>query len=167
MFTIKPIGVVRTLYSDDDIRNSIEGVPGYIEIFPEYEEGLEGLEEFSHIIVIAYLHKVSERQRDVLKVKPRRLVRLGIDISDVPEIGVFASDSPHRPNPIALSILELLERRKNILYVNKLDLFNGTPVIDIKPYTRDRIIDKIKVPDWINILERKILQKFGDKKIPI
>jgi len=167
MFTIKPIGVVRTLYSDDDIRNSIEGVPGYIEIFPEYEEGLEGLEEFSHIIVIAYLHKVSERQRDVLKVKPRRLVRLGIDISDVPEIGVFASDSPHRPNPIALSILELLERRKNILYVNKLDLFNGTPVIDIKPYTRDRIIDKIKAPDWINILERKILQKFGDKKIPI
>ena len=167
MFIIKPIGAVRTLYSDDDIRNSIEGVPGYIEIFPEYEEGLEGLEEFSHIIVIAYLHKVSERQRDVLKVRPRRLVRLGIDISDVPEIGVFASDSPHRPNPIALSILELLERRKNILYVNKLDLFNGTPVIDIKPYTRDRIIDKIKVPDWINILERKILQKFGDKKIHI
>jgi tRNA (Thr-GGU) A37 N-methylase len=100
-------------------------------------------------------------------VRPRRLVRLGIDISDVPEIGVFASDSPHRPNPIALSILELLERRKNILYVNKLDLFNGTPVIDIKPYTRDRIIDKIKVPDWINILERRIFQKFGDKKIPI
>ncbi|OYT37999.1 MAG: tRNA (N6-threonylcarbamoyladenosine(37)-N6)-methyltransferase TrmO [Desulfurococcales archaeon ex4484_58] len=158
---LKPIGVVRHRYSDDEVKNSWDGVDGVIEVYPEYVEGLTGIDGFSHLIIIAYLHKTSEEQRRVLKIKHRRLVRFGIDISDIPEVGVFASDSPHRPNPIALTIVELEKRIYNKLYVKKLDLFNETPVLDIKPYTSDRAIADYKVPDWHRILEERIYSKFG------
>ena len=99
----KPIGIVHLEYSDEEVKNALKGVEGIIEIYPEYEEGLEGIEDFSHIIAIFYLHKVTEEQRRVLKVKHRRLRRFGIDISKFPEVGVFCTDSPHRPNPIVFS----------------------------------------------------------------
>ncbi|MGC9009131.1 MAG: tRNA (N6-threonylcarbamoyladenosine(37)-N6)-methyltransferase TrmO [Sulfolobales archaeon] len=153
---LRPIGFVRTRYSDDQIRNSWEGVEGYIEILEEYRDGLRGIEEFSHIIVIAYLHKVTDHQRKTLVVKPRRAIRLGFSLEELPEIGVFASDSPHRPNPIALTIVELIKIDKNILYVKNLDLFDGTPVLDIKPYTPSRIISNIRIPNWVRLIEERI-----------
>ena len=76
-------------FSDEEVRNALKGVEGGIEVYPEFEEGLEGIGGFSHIIAIFYLHKVTEEQRRVLKVKHRRLRRFGIDISDFPEVGVF------------------------------------------------------------------------------
>ncbi|MET1160299.1 MAG: tRNA (N6-threonylcarbamoyladenosine(37)-N6)-methyltransferase TrmO [Thermoprotei archaeon] len=159
---LKPIGVVRTSASDDVVRNSLTGVEGYIEIYPEYSVGLDGIEGFSHIIVIAYLHKTSEDHRKVLRVKHRKLVRLGlVSLNELPEVGVFATDSPHRPNPIALTIVELIERRGNILYVKGLDLFDGTPVLDIKPYTPDRIIENPRVPEWYMRIYKKIREKLG------
>ena len=161
---LKPIGYVRVDADDETIKNTYEGVPGIIEIKPEYKEGLEGLEGFSHIIVIAYLHKTLPEHRKVLKVRPRRMRRFGIKIDDLPEIGVFASDSPHRPNPIALSIVELVGIRDNKIYVKGLDLFDGTPVLDIKPYSRDRCIEDARVPEWNIILEKRILEKFGKIK---
>ncbi|MGC9148312.1 MAG: tRNA (N6-threonylcarbamoyladenosine(37)-N6)-methyltransferase TrmO [Sulfolobales archaeon] len=153
---LRPIGFIITRYSDDQIRSSWEGVEGYIEIFEQYVAGLRGIEDFSHIIVIAYLHKVTEHQRKTLIVKPRRAVRLGFSLEDLPEIGVFASDSPHRPNPIALSILELIKVDRNILYVKNLDLFDGTPVLDIKPYTPSRRIDNVRIPSWVKLIEERI-----------
>ena len=162
----KPIGIVKHNYSDEEVKNSLEGVDGVVEIYPEYVEGLLGIEGFSHLIIIAYLHKVTEEQRRVLRIRHRRLKRFGIDISDIPEVGVFASDSPHRPNPIALSIVELVKRVDNKLYVKKLDLFNETPVLDIKPYSTDRVITDIRVPDWFKKLEERVREKLG-KDIPI
>ena len=157
-FKIKPIGIVRVESSDEEVRNSYTGVDGVIEIYPEYEIGLDKIDGFSHIIAIFYLHKVTEKQRRVLKVKHRRLRRFGIDISNFPEVGVFCTDSPHRPNPIALTILRLNTREGRFLYVSGLDVFDKTPVIDIKPYTPDRIIPNISLPTWfINIL--KIIRK--------
>lgn len=162
----KPIGIVRLKYSDEEVKNSLEGVEGVIEIYPEYEEGLEGIDDFSHIIAIFYLHKVTEEQRRVLKVKHKRLRRFGIDISNFPEVGVFCTDSPHRPNPIALTILELTKRERRFLYVRGLDVFNGTPVIDIKAYTPDRAISDIILPKWYTEISRIVKEKLG-KEIPL
>jgi len=157
----KPIGIVRLKYSDEEVKNSLKGVEGVIEIYPEYEEGLEGIDEFSHIIAIFYLHKVTEEQRRVLKVKHKRLRRFGIDISNFPEVGVFCTDSPHRPNPIALTILELIKRERRCLHVRGLDVFNGTPVIDIKAYTPDRAITDIRLPKWYTEISRVVKEKLG------
>lgn len=162
----KPIGVVRLKYSDEEVKNSLKGVEGVIEIYPEYEEGLEGIDDFSHIIAIFYLHKVTEEQRRVLKVKHKRLRRFGIDISNFPEVGVFCTDSPHRPNPIALTILELTKRERRFLYVRGLDVFNGTPVIDIKAYTPDRAITDIILPKWYTEISRIVKEKLR-KEIPL
>lgn len=163
---LKPIGIVRVNLSDEEVRNSWEGVEGIIEVYPEYVEGLKEIDGFSHIIVIAYLHKVTREQRKILKIRHRKLERFGINISDVPEVGVFASDSPHRPNPIALTIVELIKREGNKLYVRNLDLYNNTPVLDLKPYTSDRVINNYCTPWWYQVLEKRIEEKIG-RKAPV
>lgn len=132
-------------YSDEEVKVSPHGVDGYVEVLPEYAEGLEGLEGFSHVIILAYLHKARESP---LKVRPRRLARLGYKLEDLPLLGVFATDSPDRPNPIALTIVRLKSVMGRTLEVEGLDLYDGTPVLDIKPYTPSRRIDDITVPDW-------------------
>jgi tRNA-Thr(GGU) m(6)t(6)A37 methyltransferase TsaA len=158
-----PIGIVRVDLDDESVKESLEGVEGRIEIFEEYIEGLEGIDGFTHLIVIAYLHKVTGEQRKVLKVKHKRLLRFGIDSEDLPEVGVFCTDSPHRPNPIALTIVEVIKREKNMLYVRNLDLFNGTPILDIKPYTLDRVIMDVGLPEWYIKLRRRVEEKIGSK----
>ena len=161
---LKPIGVVHVDVDDNTVKSSWEGVRGVIEVFPEYEEGLDGIEEFSHIIIIAYLHKVTEEQRRVLKVRHRRLKRLGVDLTGIPEVGVFCTDSPHRPNPIAISIVELIERKGRFLHVQGLDLFDGTPVLDIKGYDKTRCIQDIRVPWWLEELEKRVRKVLGEPK---
>ncbi len=145
VIAFKPIGYVRHGYSDEEVKASLHGVDGYVEVLPEYAEGLEGLEGFSHIIILAYLHKA---RGSPLKVKPRRLVRLGYRLEDLPLLGVFATDSPDRPNPIALTIARLKAVKGRVLEVEGLDLYDGTPVLDIKPYTPSRRINDITVPEW-------------------
>ncbi len=162
--TLKPIGVVHTDASIEEIKGSYFGVKGVIEVYPEYEEGLEYIEDFSHIILIAWLHHVTEEQRKVLKVRHRRLKRFGVEIDDLPEVGVFCTDSPHRPNPIALSIVRLVERKGRFLYVDGLDLFDGTPILDIKAYTPDRCIEDVEVPWWYSALEERVKRIFGEVK---
>lgn len=163
---LRPIGYVRHDYDDEYVRKSPCGVDGVIEILPEYAEGLRELDGFSHIIVVAYLHKVDERGRRVLKIRHRGLANIGIKIDDIPEVGVFASDSPHRPNPIALSIVRLVSIDMNKLYVSGLDLFSGTPVLDIKPYDAGRSVKGYSVPWWSKVLEERVREKFGDLCLP-
>ncbi|MBB5254727.1 tRNA (N6-threonylcarbamoyladenosine(37)-N6)-methyltransferase TrmO [Sulfurisphaera ohwakuensis] len=102
----------------------------------EYEEGLIGIEEFSHIILVYHLHLVNEyrivRDRDNIK------------------IGVFATRSQFRPNPIGISVCELIKRERNVLYVRGVNAYDGTPVLDIKPYDEWDRIEKIRVPFWHN-----------------
>ncbi len=157
--SFKPIGVVHTPKSDDEVRNAVKGVEGIVEVFQEFSEGLEGIDGFSHIILIAYLHKVSNL-RKTLKVRPRKWLRLGIDLGEVPEVGVFATDSPVRPNPIALTIVKLKKREGRFLYVEGLDLFDGTPVLDIKPYTLSRHVKDITVPEWYRNLLNRVKSTF-------
>ncbi|AFL66527.1 tRNA (N6-threonylcarbamoyladenosine(37)-N6)-methyltransferase TrmO [Desulfurococcus amylolyticus] len=160
---LKSIGFVRTGTPDEEIKKALDKntVKGCIEVLPEYAEGLKGLEGFSHIIIVAYLHKVPGEARDTLIVKPRRLLRLGFKLEELPELGVFATDSPHRPNPLALTIVEVEKIEENRIYVRGLDLFDGTPVLDIKPYDKSRVLQDFKVPEWLRVLEERIREKTG------
>ncbi len=161
---MKPIGVVHTNVSEEAIKTSLHGVKGSIEVFEEFSEGLEGLDGFSHLFVISFLDRVTEEQRKVLKVKFRRLVRLGFSLAELPEVGVFCSDSPHRPNPIALTIVRLIERKGRFLQVDHLDLYDGTPVLDLKPYTPDRKVDGLGLPEWYMRISRRVSDLSGLKR---
>ncbi len=136
----RPIGVVRHQYPDDEVKRRL--VDGVIVLDEEYAEGLRGLGEFSHIIVVSYLHKY---RGSPLVVKPRRVEARGIP---APEVGVFATDSPDRPNPIGISIVRLLRIEGNKLYVAELDLFDGTPVLDIKGFSPARCPKDARAPAW-------------------
>ena len=158
---LKPIGRVHVKFDDETVKKSMFGVKGEIEVFKEYEEGLEGIDGFSHLIIIAYLHKVTEEQKKLLNVRFRRLQRFGLKEEELPEVGVFCCDSPHRPVPIALTIVRLVKREGRRLYVENLDLFDGTPVLDIKPYTPERIIEDLELPEWYKELYKKVVKITG------
>jgi len=162
-FEIKlvPIGVVKVNERDEEVRYSVKGVQGVVEVFEEYADGLKGIDGFSHLIILAYLDRVSGACRKTLLVKPRRYLRLGIDPNMIPTVGVFCTDSPHRPNPIALSIVELLKTEGRELHVSGLDLFDGTPVLDIKPYTEARVVNDLNYPKWYSELLRIVKEKAG------
>ena len=151
---LRPIGYVRTEFSDEEVKRSLSGVEAEIEVLEEFEEGLEGIEEFSHIIVLFYMHKAAGVEAP-LKQRPRKLLRYGLTLEELPLVGVFCLDSPHRPNPIGLTVVELLERRGRRLRVRGLDAFDGTPVLDIKPYTPSRLVRDFRLPGWYEeLLER-------------
>jgi len=90
-----------------------------------------------------------------LKVKPRRLLRKGFKPEELPPVGVFAIDSPTRPNPIGLSLVRLLRREDKNLFVLGLDFFDGTPVLDIKPYRGDYRAEHYELAEWYRTLRAK------------
>ena len=101
----------------------------------------------------------------MLIVKPRRLVKYGFSLDELPDMGVFASDAPVRPNPIGLSVVRLHEINGRFLRVSGLDLFDGTPVIDIKPYTPDRVVKDYYLPKWYTELLNKVRDRLGIETI--
>jgi len=140
-------------------------VDGVVELLPEYVDGLRGLDGFSHIIIVAYLHRVPEEGRRVLLVRPKGLARrLGLPLEELPEVGVFATDSPHRPNPIAITVARLYRVSGRYLYVGNLDLYSGTPVLDIKPYTPSRRVDNLSLPRWYSQL-LKLAERYGLREV--
>jgi tRNA-Thr(GGU) m(6)t(6)A37 methyltransferase TsaA len=153
--TFRPVGVVRTQASDDEIREHSRELEATIEVFPEFQEGLDGLEGFSHIFVLSFLNRLKPEQIGSLKVRPRRLVRKGFRLDELPLVGVFAIDSPTRPNPIGLSLVRLLRRQGGKLIVLGLDCFDGTPVLDIKPYRNDYRADQYELAQWYRELRAK------------
>lgn len=120
-----------------------ENVMTEIVINKKYEKGLDGIEDYSHVIIIYWMDQEKECH---LKHHPQGR-------SNIPYIGIFACRCPQRPNRIAISTVKLVERKGNSLKVKGLDIVNGTPILDIKPYTPqyDRV-DNEKVPKWVNKL---------------
>jgi tRNA-Thr(GGU) m(6)t(6)A37 methyltransferase TsaA len=96
--------------------------PGTVEILPEFTLGLKDLEGFSHLILLYHLHK---SHRVALTVTP---------FLDSQPHGIFATRAPHRPNPIGLSVVKLVKVEGSLIYVDNLDILDGTPLLDIKPY---------------------------------
>ncbi|HKM50740.1 MAG TPA: TrmO family methyltransferase, partial [Candidatus Bathyarchaeia archaeon] len=95
-------------------------------------------------------------QMGALKVKPRRLLKKGFTLDELPLVGVFAIDSPTRPNPIGLSLVRLLKIDHGTVTVSGLDMFDGTPVLDIKPYRDNYRIDDYTLPEWYQRLRGKV-----------
>jgi len=155
-----PIGFVRTKLSDEEVRNSPrDKLEADIEILSEYEEGLEGIDGFSHLLVFFYLDKISAEQRKVLKTKPRSVVRYGLTLEELPLVGVFCLDAPLRPNPIGLTSVNLLWRKGRILRVKGLDALDETPILDLKPYSPARKIDNFELPEWYKNVISKVKAK--------
>jgi tRNA-Thr(GGU) m(6)t(6)A37 methyltransferase TsaA len=123
---LTPIGFVRNSVTEPK-KEDWQSVISEIIVNDNLKEALSGIDEFSHIIVIYWMHKTSPSERSVTKVHPRRNQNL-------PLVGVFATRSPARANPIGVATVKLLERRDNVLKVIGLDAIDGTPVLDIKPH---------------------------------
>jgi tRNA-Thr(GGU) m(6)t(6)A37 methyltransferase TsaA len=142
MMTLKPIGVVRNEVKQP-IRHGWGEIVSEIVVDSDLTEALDNLDEFSHLIVLYWMHELPAGRRLPLKVHP-------MGKSELPLVGRFATRSPSRPNPVGQATVELLERRANILKVKGLDAIDGTPVIDIKPYLPgyDSANDA-RVPLWI------------------
>jgi len=122
----RPIGLIHSPF------NSLEEMPiqptsdasgsGMVEIFPEFVAGLKDLAGFSHIYLLYHFHEVRQAR---LAVTP---------FLDGEPRGIFATRAPNRPNPIGLSLVELVRVEDNLIHVARLDTLNGTPLLDIKPY---------------------------------
>ena len=152
---LRPIGFVRRDAAREDVRARWEELESEIEVLEPYAPGLEGVDGFSHLIVLTYLHEVDQAGRGTLRVKPRGLLRFGLTLDELPTVGVFACDSPVRPNPIGVSVVRLLGRKGRMLRVRGLDAFDGTPVLDLKPYGPDRAVRGVAVPAWHEELTRR------------
>lgn len=150
--SLSPIGVVHTNATGDEIRGESGDVEGELEIFEEFAPALEGLDGFSHVFVICYFDQLRPDQEGALQVRPRRLTKRGFDLDDLPLLGVFALDSPTRPNPIGLTLVQLLGREGRRLFVRGLDYFDGTPILDIKAYQPDYETPQCSLPDWYRAL---------------
>ena len=124
--TFNPIGTIHSPYhelSGMPIQpTSNISAPGTVVILPELTPGLEDLEGFSHIILIYHLH---QSRRVAITVTP---------FLDSKSHGIFATRAPFRPNPIGISVVKLVKIEQNILHVDNLDILDGTPLLDIKPY---------------------------------
>jgi tRNA-Thr(GGU) m(6)t(6)A37 methyltransferase TsaA len=148
--TIKPIGYVKTDAEGDEVKDKTR--TSTIIIDPELLPALDGIEDYSHLHILFWMHEISEKDRIKMKVHPRGR-------TDLPLVGAFAVRTNHRPNPVGLTIVELLDVDKNILIVRGLDAFNDTPVLDIKPYDNWDIMTDPRVPKWWQKLEQEKMQK--------
>lgn len=169
--TIKPVGFVRSELKTPSLkanRGDIELQQGlqqtareskYIRsliselvINPELDGILDGLEDFSHALVLYWPHLLPPHGRSLIKVHP-------IGQKSFPLVGVFATCSPARPNPILVTAVRIVEIRENILKVQGLEAVDGSPVIDIKPYTTAYYSAKdISTSDWMHQIQQAISQ---------
>ncbi len=141
LITLRPIGyVIKGIGRCGALRKEASRylTNSEILVFEEFKDGLKGIEGFSHLVVTWYMHEVHE-----VKLRGRPWGR-----EDVPEVGVFATRFPPRPNPLGITVVKLVELRGNILVVRGLDAFTGSPVLDIKPYDFYDVIEKPRVPEW-------------------
>ncbi|HYL99622.1 MAG TPA: tRNA (N6-threonylcarbamoyladenosine(37)-N6)-methyltransferase TrmO [Blastocatellia bacterium] len=133
---MKPIGFVRSHYSSTaqipkgcGAKHEAEGI---LEILPEFELGLTDIEGFSHLFVIWAFHQSEGCQL------------LGTPPTDDRPHGVFATRSPYRPNPLGLTVVELIRREGRNLHVRGVDMLDGTPILDVKPYLSSIPGEKVK-----------------------
>ncbi|MFW9799132.1 MAG: tRNA (N6-threonylcarbamoyladenosine(37)-N6)-methyltransferase TrmO [Candidatus Thorarchaeota archaeon] len=139
---VKPIAFVQRESPEENDRNL--NLVSRIVFKEDVVPGLEGIEEFSHIFIIFWLHKVKDSDKI--------LVHPGAS-SDQP-VGIFATRAPVRPNPIGLTVVDVVKRKGDTLWVRGLDAIDGTPVLDIKPYPdwangRLQVISDFKIPFWL------------------
>jgi tRNA-Thr(GGU) m(6)t(6)A37 methyltransferase TsaA len=147
---LKPIGFVKTTAIGDEVKDKTR--TSQLVISKELTSALDGVDGFSHLFVLFWLHKTSAKQQKLLKVHPRRR-------KDLPLLGIFATRTMTRPNPVGLTLVELVKVEGNVLTVRGLDAFNGTPILDIKPFDSWDIAETAKVPEWWTKLKKEKAQE--------
>ncbi len=139
------IGLVRNDVKEIG-RRDWKDIESEIVVDADFEEALDGLDEFSHIHVIFGFHRSHWGKGMPLKTHPQCR-------SDLPLVGLFATRSPVRPNPLGLTLVRLVERRDNTLIVRGLDAIDGTPVYDIKPCLPGDSQSWTRMPEWVHKLQ--------------
>ena len=153
--TLQPIGTVRNAFPAGQKPPTWRGVPSRVEMDPRWAEALSGLGGFSHVIVLSYLN-LSRGQESPTLIRPQKR-------PEMPLIGFFGTRTPVRPNPIAVSIVPLVRLEGSVLHVRDLDMYDGTPVLDVKPYiTRGDCHPEATEPEWIHRL-----REIRDKENPL
>ncbi len=152
----RPIGVIRSPF------RRIEGIPiqptgakdvsGTVEIKPEYAGGLEDIEGFSHIILLYHFHLSKGYS---LKVKP---------FLDDNQHGVFATRAPKRPNPIGISVVRLMGVDGCTLHISDVDVVDGTPLLDLKPYVPEFDVRKVERTGWLSDKADRVHETKSDER---
>lgn len=155
---IHPIGVIHSPHvraEETPIQpNFAEGVPGQAEILPEYAGGLADLDGFSHVWLLYWFHRAGPAR---LIVKPF--------LQDA-EHGVFATRAPTRPNPIGLSLVRLVRREGCLLHLEDVDILDGTPLLDIKPYVPRFDYRAGARTGWLEAVDEQTAQQRGQRRLP-
>jgi tRNA-Thr(GGU) m(6)t(6)A37 methyltransferase TsaA len=164
-----PIGIVRSdiktpMLSADEadlsLTDRMENIKQYhrrvteticqLIIDPQWAELLDGIEDFSHVLVLYWPHLIDPARRNLRKVHP-------MGRKDLPMQGIFATCSPARPNPVLVSAVPLVARAANVLTVKGLEAVDGSPIIDVKPYSKSYLtVDQLKMPAWMEQIHREL-----------
>jgi len=142
---MKSMGYVRRASEDENVKD--RSLVSKIVIRRDLIQALKGIEDFSHLFVIFHMDQVKAKEK-ALTVHPRGR-------TDLPLVGVFATRTAFRPNPLGLTLVELLERKDNVLFVKGLDAFDNTPVLDLKPADSWDMPKNLRVPRWRECLEKE------------
>ncbi len=151
-----PIGIIHTPFSTPEGTpiqpQGAAGVQGTVEVFSEFVDGLADLQGFSHIFLIYHFHLAKPF---ALQVKP---------FLDDKSRGLFATRAPSRPNPIGVSIVELIDIENSILHIRDIDVVDQTPLLDIKPYVPDFDAKETKKIGWLEDKTKKIKKTIADRR---
>jgi len=154
MFELKPIGIIRTPFKKlEEMPIQPAGaveVKGVVEVFEEYRAGLKDLDGFSHIILLYHFHASQ-----------------GFNLHPVPFLdseprGLFATRAPKRPNPIGLSVVQLDKIEDGVLYVQNVDILDGTPLLDIKPYVPEFDMQMKVRAGWLETSRKTVSERKSD-----
>jgi tRNA-Thr(GGU) m(6)t(6)A37 methyltransferase TsaA len=152
----QPIGIVHGPF--EGIENvpiqptAAAGICGTVEVFAEFAAGLKDLGGFSHVILLYHFHRVTQVRLSVIPFLDRE------------PRGVFATRAPSRPNPIGLSIVRLLSIEGNVLHIENVDILDGTPVLDIKPYVPAFDHHEAERAGWLEMAGEKVKEKRSDAR---
>lgn len=152
----QPIGIIHSPF------NELSGMPiqpagaagveGTVEVFPKYNDGLKDLEGFSHVIMLYHFHQSKGFNLHVVPF-----------MDSIPR-GIFATRAPKRPNPIGLSVIKLQKIQGNILYVENVDILDGTPLLDIKPYVPDFDQQTEVRVGWLEEARKEVSKRKSDQR---
>jgi len=151
-----PIGIIHTPFPEPTgvpiQPTGGVGVTATVEVYPEFRDGLADLDGFSHIILLYHLHK-SEGYR--LRVVP---------FMDTVKRGLFATRAPRRPNPIGLSVVQLNKIEGGVLHIQNIDIVDGTPLLDIKPYVPEFDHHPAIRTGWLEQARKTVSRRFADDR---
>ncbi|MGD9048556.1 MAG: tRNA (N6-threonylcarbamoyladenosine(37)-N6)-methyltransferase TrmO [Anaerolineae bacterium] len=152
----QPIGIIHSPFEGiEDVPiqpTAAVGICGTVEVFAEFAAGLKDLGGFSHIILLYHFHRVTQVRLSVIPFLDRE------------PRGVFATRAPSRPNPIGLSIVRLLGIEGNVLQIENVDIVDGTPLLDIKPYVPEFDHHAVQRTGWLENARENIKEKRSDDR---